>query len=458
MHRSAPGPSARGLALFALVNVLLLNLALPCMLGGSRQETAWADTARVLSAPRTYILDSFFPMAAAVKCHKFAPDVPLYDLLFFQLKTKFQYPPTSLLVMYPTALPQMSAALARRGLDWCSVVGTVSWVLVYVTAALTADVLRRVLAAPGRQGRALFLASGVVLSLTYYPVVRGYSLGQIQVWVNALFAAAVWCWVTLRPVGAGVAVTLMCLFKPHYGILLLWGLLRRQWTFVGAAAVTGAAGLAASVALFGWANHLNYLHVLSYIARHGESYYPNQSVNGLLNRLLHNGPNLEWDMNAFAAYHPLVSAATLATSLALLYLALFGPLGGRQGRGTVLDLGTVVAAATMASPVAWDHHYGVLLPVYAALFGTLWQAGARRGAWLALAFSFALTSNYFPFANRTAATPFNFVQSYTFFGGLLALGMLLRWRTAAARQLPVIWAALTEDGLRSDPRASRRAA
>jgi hypothetical protein len=140
-----------------------------------------------------------------------------------------------------------------------------------------------------------------------------------------------------------------------------------------------------------------------------------------------------------------------------LHLALFGRLG-RQGRVTVLDLGTAAGAATLASPVAWDHHYGVLLPVYAALFGTLRQAGTGRGAWLTPVVSFALTANFLPFASRTAAARLNFVQSYTLFGGLMALGLLLHCRNATARQVPLGWAVQTQDDVRSIPLPSRRAA
>jgi hypothetical protein len=293
-------------------------------------------------------------------------------------------------------------------------------------------------------------AAGAALSLTYYPVVHAYTLGQIQVWVNALFAVATWCWVTRRQAGAGVAVALMCLLKPQYAVVVLWGLLRRQWSFVAAAAATAALGLATSVALFGLANHVDYLRVLSYIARHGEGYFANQSVNGLLHRLLHNGNNLDWDGNAFAPFHPLVYGCTLVSSLALLAVALLRPRR-RQGRGTVLDLGTAAAAATLASPVAWDHHYGVLLPVYAALVGTLWQTGAGRGTWLAVGTSFVLTANLFLFANRAAATPLNVVQSYMLLGGLLAVRLLLRFRTAAAQLGLVKSTAPARNPLQSEP-------
>jgi hypothetical protein len=34
----------------------------------------------------------------------------------------------------------------------------------------------------------------ICLVLTFYPIIKAYSLGQIQVWVNSLFAILFWCW------------------------------------------------------------------------------------------------------------------------------------------------------------------------------------------------------------------------------------------------------------------------
>jgi hypothetical protein len=245
-------------------------------------------------------------------------------------------------------------------------------------------------------------------------------------------AGAGWGWGGGRRAAAGALAGLLCLIKPQYGGLLVWGLLRRQGRFTLAAGVTAAAGLGVSVALFGLGNHLNYLRVLSFLSRHGEGYYPNQSLNGLLNRLLGNGNNLEWDGEGFPPYNPLVFAGTTAGSVLLLGLALLRPVR-RPLRGSALDLGTAAVCCTLASPVAWDHHYGVFLPVYAVLFAALRRHGAGRASWLALGASFALTSNLFPFVNRWPAAPLNLLQSYTFFGGLLALGLLCCFRPGKGR-------------------------
>jgi alpha-1,2-mannosyltransferase len=404
-------PAARALALFAAANVLVLNLALPLALGTPAGLTGLSETYRLFRLQKVKDADSWRPMIEAVRCLRDRPDQLLYTTLFFGRKTKFQYPPTSLLAVYP-------AVLARAGFDGQFILNAVSWALVLATAAFAAAVLVSGLpagAAPTRRDRALFAAVGLGLGLTYYPVVRAYCLGQIQVWVNALFAALVWAWMGQKKKTCGVLAGVMCLIKPQYGVLLLWGTLRRQWSFVLAAVTAGGVGLAFSVWRFGLANHWDYLPVLSFIARHGESFYPNQSINGLLHHLMGNGDSLDWNPHGFAPFHPVVYGGTTLASLVL------------------LDLGAAAVAGTLASPVAWEHHYGVLLPVYAVLFAGLYGKGRRVGL-LALAGSYALTSNFFVVLNTFAATPFNFLQSYVLFGGLLALGLLLR--EGAAKRLP----------------------
>ena len=53
----------------------------------------------------------------------------------------------------------------------------------------------------------------------------------------------------------------------------------------------------------------------------------------------------------------------LLSSVAILVLA-FVPWGAlRRPLDANFDLSAVLAAATMASPVAWEHHYGVFLPI-----------------------------------------------------------------------------------------------
>jgi hypothetical protein len=270
-------------------------------------------------------------------------------------------------------------------------------------------------------------------------MLKGYSLGQIQTWVTALFAGVLWAWTARRRAVAGTLAGLMCLIKPQYALLLAWAVLRRQWRFAAAGALTLGLGLGASLLLFGWTDNLDYRRVLWFIARHGESFYPNQSLNGLLNRCFGNGFNLRFDSHGFAPFHPTVYLWTTISTVFFSVMALL-PVrrGSRAPGGTHVSF--VVLSATLASPIAWEHHYGVLLPIYAWLLPVLWSR-RRRERWplVLLAVSYVLASNFFGITRRFAlAGPvWTLLQSYLFAGGLLVWILLLRAQLAPEASVAV---------------------
>ena len=175
-----------------------------------------------------------------------------------------------------------------------------------------------------------------------------------------------------------------------------------QWSFVaGFLAVLLPVELLAMLR-FGLDAHVEYLAVLKSIGSHGEVFWPNQSVNGFVSRLLENGHPFKWEPNAFAPYHPVVHGATQVTAAILLLAALWPP----RNTDPRVDLAHVVLAATMASPVAWEHHYGVALPVFAVCVGglighrPLGQATGLLGAASFLLMASAFLRPDIIFANR----------------------------------------------------------
>jgi len=286
------------------------------------------------------------------------------------------------------------------------------------------------------------MAIAVALSLTYYPLLKGYTLGQIQVWVDALFACFVWAWSRGAHTGAGVLLGLACLIKPPLAPIAIWALVRGHWRMAAGAAGVGAAGLTASIAAYGIRSHLSYPQVLAYIGARGETYYPNQSFNGLLNRLFRNGENLEFLDHAFSPLHPWVRAGTLLAACVLLGLAL--ALAAHRKVGTDrFELPVIAITATIVSPIAWEHHYGILLPLLAVLVPACLDVSWRRrrtAVWLAAAF--LLTGQYFHIAQRTADTAWNLLQSYVLFGALMILAaayagaLRARWAMTAAGHPP----------------------
>jgi len=414
-------PLTSRLLSFALFNSLLVPFVLVTLTRFSLNDLRLQETYRDLLHGHEN-RDSWNPMMQAIEYVRDDGSQPLYTEMFFTRGVKFQYPPSSLL---PLAIVRK---LTPRS-SWFKVLNLTSLIFLAITVVFTLRIFTAGLqASPWRASGGVFsldgtvlIAAALLLALTFYPAIRAYALGQIQTWINALFTLALWCWIRGRQVASGILVGSICLLKPHFGLFLVWGALRRRWGFALALLLTAFSGICLSVFFFGWANHVDYLRVLSFMFRHGETYYSNQSINGLLNRFLFNGDSLEFGPKSFPPYHPWVMAGTSLSSLILILTALHLPKSAGW-KGGAIDFCIVALAATMASSIAWTHHYGILLPIYAAAVpGLLENRIFGRATWIYVAVSYMLASNYFGVVHRLAETRLNVLQSYLYVGALLLL-------------------------------------
>ena len=428
--RTPPPPSAarftRQLAILFFLNVAVINGLFELSFPGGVRDTVLAHTRDVFRAQSGD--DSWGPMAAAYDYLKEPHVKPLYQAVFFEDGIKFQYPPSALFALQGMLLfgedrVRVSDEMVFAGAP--PINDILGWGFLAITALATAGLVEAGLRQAGaeRRSNTLTILRAVTvtgITLTFYPVVKAFTLGQIQLWINSIFALALLCWVWQQRIASGVLMGLICLMKPHYGLFMLWGVLTREWRFVLACSVVGATGLIYSIWTYEWVNHLDYLRVLSFMSERGESYYANQSINGLLHRLaslsapqLYN--NATFDAFRFPIYSSWVYWGTLVSSAVILLAALL-----RRRSATYRRLGFAILAVslTIASPIAWEHHYGVLLPV----FGLVAAANTGRAATLVLiAGAFLFVSNFIPAFNLLAETPFNFLQSYMLAGGLFFL-------------------------------------
>jgi hypothetical protein len=432
------GRAARSPARITLGIVLLLALGSLALNGLVRLAAPEAYRETVLQHAWDVLRgrggnDSWDTASAALEHARSGAATPLYAEIFFKRGIRYQYPPSALFALAAMQWIAPTRVLVdeiRYSGPRPTLNDMIGWFFLLLTAGAAAALLEIGLRHRGvaRGGAALFvlrLAAAAALTLAFYPAVKAFTLGQIQVWVNGAFAAALLCWAIGHKAAAGVLIGLICLIKPQYGLLLLWAALRREWSFVLACGAAGAAGLGLALAVFGWETHVDYLRVLSFLSERGESYYPNQSVNGLLNRLMgigdpHAYNNVVWRDGHFPPYTPLVYFGTLASSIVILGAAL-----ARRRRagdpGRVLDFCTMALSLTIASPIAWEHHYGILLPIFAVLLPGAIGSRARM-AWLALCY--VLASNLFLAANALAPGPLNVAQSYLLAAGLGVLALL----------------------------------
>lgn len=374
-------------------------------------------------------VDSWNVMMAAldwVDTHPNA-DGSLYTHLFFNEQQKFQYAPTSLLPLDALRLmgldlsPHLFNSLNRLVLIASSLgLGLLCWVL---PGRLTAGPLD----ADARRARLLMTAAAPVAALLFFPLIYGYHIGQLQVVINALFIMACIAWVCERRAAAGVLIGLVCILKPQFGLFLIWGLLRKEWRFTIALLATGTTCLLLSVILYGFGNHLGYLEVLSFLSRHGEAFWANQSVNGLLHRIFDNGQVEQFENNTFPPFHPAVYAGSMLATIACLALVfLIRP--GQSQTSVLLDFLLAALAFTVASPIAWEHHYGILMPIFAVLAFVL--TASRPGTfpvWLAVGLGIAFLGAAVPLEIfRQAPGILNLLTFHLFFSALFVLFAL--WR------------------------------
>jgi hypothetical protein len=383
--------------------------------------------------------DSWAPMQQAVELFRTNPGAGIYETVFFEQQTKFQYPPTSLLPFAALSAVGLGRGAGIGLMQLLSFAGVIA--IAAVAAKLVLDQkevpgLKAALARPGAVW--LVIAGAAAGTLTFDPIMYAYEVGQIQVLIDLAVGAALLMQLNGKPRAAGAIMALAALVKPQYGLVLVWSILRREHRFsIGFLTTAAPIGLV-SLAVFGLAEHFSYLSVISFIGRHGELFWANQSVNGLLNRLVHDADAMTWNAQAFAPYHPLVYAGTLVSSVAFLLFALgFRPKWARRAgasaparRERALDLATMILALTLASPIAWEHHYGIAWPAMILALVGLIELRARRAdrlvdvLLLGLAGSYSLVSNYLTQLFPVAGTPFNVLQSYYFFGGLALLATL----------------------------------
>lgn len=349
----------------------------------------------------------------------------IYTDLLLPVKVKFLYPPTSLLI---------TQFIETNHINLLAFSTATTIIFLFLMAAgVIAAALYSYREYKGMQlSTKEQIAVGVLLTFllfTFYPVVKAATLGQLQVWLNAFFAIAILCYITGYDALAGIMLGLMASIKPHYALFILWGLLRGNKRLVIAITVTGLLGVLLGIREFGFAMYMDYLRGLSFVTQHGESFYTNQSFNALAGRIfsvrypeIFN--NLKWNGYRYPPYNVWVFSFTQITSVAVLLITLL-KTKVQSKEAKLADFLLMGMGATLASPIAWEHHYGVLFPVFVSTWLVLWFGDTTlKSIWVKIAFVafYLIAANVFPFAKFVADSYLNVMQSYLFFA---ALGMFI---------------------------------
>ena len=415
MTIASPARSDRRLLLFILLNVLAANV-------GFKLVAHFVFHAGVGEMRGRYMdflcfrqfTDSWTPMLGSVDSFLAHPALPIYQA---KLYDTLIYPLTSILPLLWMRQAGMSDAAVFRALmllSWAAV-----WAVVATAVAIAAKVV-------GRGG--LTCRAGVATAIAaffFMPITLAFSLGQAQIFLDLFFALLVLFWVQGRERPAGAMMALLAMVKPQFGLLLLWAALRRRWNALASGAITLAAGAAVSIAVFGLRNNLDYIGVMAGLSRKAQSHYANQSMFGLLNRAIFNGENIPYHPYVYPPFVPWVYRVTLATTALLVLLTLAYPW--RKRAGGMADLSAIGIVCVIATPMAWEHHYGIMLGIFVWLWFGVYREGLGR-VW-PLALAFILIADFLSPFNFFSDIPVaNVLQSYMYFGALLLLGLLLRAR------------------------------
>jgi hypothetical protein len=258
--------------------------------------------------------------------------------------------------------------------------------------------------------------------LFFHPLTRALELNQATIPVTSLIGLA---WVTRRrsAVVAGMAWALAVAIKPQLILALpiLWWSERR---FVLSTLACGVVLLAASFGYAGWQNHSDYVTRMLPAVASGYAFYPNQSWNGFFNRLL-----IDMPINRFAIAPPNGTVRMLSSLMAALMYggALLVAWRTRRSLGAPrhgLLFGFAWLAATLASPIAWEHHFAPAVFLFAEAYAA-YEDGWRPSQPLLIVFVMGgtLVASYFEL--RTAHELWEILlASYVFYGALILFGTL----------------------------------
>jgi hypothetical protein len=357
--------------------------------------------------------DSWLPMMKSLDYFRDHPNLPIYDAKLYDT------------LIYSLASELPLVALRKLGMSDAVMLKTLavaSFLAVWGVAAVSLLTGKWLLARRGAKLTWPTALAVVLMCLGCYPLLKGYSLGNAQTFLSFGFSVMLYLWTTGRERSAGAVAALMTAVKPQFVLLLVWTLVRRRWGAAWAFVACGVVMLAVSTMVFGWHNNLDYIGVLAGLSHKAQSHYANQSMFGTINRMIFNGENIGYTPYVYTPYIPWVYRVTVASSLLLMAAVLVYPW--KTMRGSSADLSAMGIICVAASPMAWEHHYGIVFSIAAwAWFAHgCWQ---RKSPWV-LGLAVFLCLNFLPAFNYLwDKRGWNVLQSYLYIGALILVGWLM---------------------------------
>jgi hypothetical protein len=359
--------------------------------------------------------DSLEPMTGAYQLATEGRQVNVYQEVILRLKTRFQYSSASLLPLWLWHTAMKHGLPRELDLPTCfKILSLISLgIVVLGTARLMIDASR--FEGPPRW---LWAGVGGVLAASFYPLLQGFRVGNIQLMLNAMIVLIILAWSPSTSGFCGILGGVLSVYKPHYAILLAWAMVCREYRFAKYFVGTAASLIAISISVFGANMYADFLSFLVSMGSRGHAYGPNQSPNGFLNRLRQDGSWFRVDPLNFASYDTVVAAFTTIIGAALVGGMLYWCWNQRRPASR-LSMTIALVSITLAAPVAWEHHYGYLPAVFALVLPYL-RTPLEGGLWVG---AYVLGADEIHLSSSTSLWN-NLLYSTLLLGSILLLGLL----------------------------------
>jgi alpha-1,2-mannosyltransferase len=278
-----------------------------------------------------------------------------------------------------------------------------------------------------------------ILFACFYPLRWMVVCLQAQALITLMAVVGILAFGRSYSVASGVAIGLAFCLKPHLGIIFLFALFRREWRFCAGMVTSSFLVIMGSIILTGFSPWRTYLVDIMPVLSRGYAYYPNQSINGIVNRWVGHAPQF--------VFPPPSQVVALFTSLSAVLFGLLAVLprsSGLQlkrdteisaltmGRSDLhiillreLDLAIALLCVTLASPIAWEHHFAWTIGIFLILLDACRIMNSPQKIILMLPWSFILLGAYYMPVRSASSGIFSLVNSPNFFGAILLL--LLLW-------------------------------
>lgn len=350
---------------------------------------------------------------------------------FDKVGSSFIYPPSAALLLSPYG---MIVNRQSGDLSMATQLVDLTWRLCVLCTLLIIFLVRRNMFVHWKHAAVLF-----ILFACFYPLRWMVVCLQVQALITLLAVVGILAFGRSYSVISGFAIGLAFCLKPHFGIIFVFALFRKEWRFCAGMITSSFLVIMGSIILTGLSPWITYFADIMPVLSRGYAYYPNQSINGIVNRWVGHAPQF-----VFPPWSPVVALCTSLSAVIFSILAVFPRPSGLQlkrdketGALTMarndlqivllreLDLAIALLCVTLASPIAWNHHFAWSIVLFLILLDACRIMNHPQKIILMLPWSFILLGAYFMPVRSASSGILSLVNAPNFFGAILLL--LLLW-------------------------------